>query len=670
MVSLCPTRAVLLGVWCAWAACLATGHGTADDASVLPPNPNSPRPAENLLHNPGFELAPTGAEDWTTFSSRTGAVTFAADTDIVRSGKRAARVEAAGADLGSFQQIVRVKPGAVYVCSAWVRCRDLDRLQSQARVQVLFRGPNRRPVGMIDLPRHTGTLGWFCDSPACLKLQAPMTAVIAEINLCLFGPGTAWFDDVYFGPAPVGDIAGRVTSDGKPVAGVQVALHGTERTATTDEQGNYCLSGVPAALPRYLVIATKAGFAAAALGGLPVKPGETQQADLALRAGDNRFATNVRVVVASLRSVVRDGPRDIAEEAVIDPGLYPEAVRVYLQSAPGLDSSDPLVRAAAGEIIAGVPTVQRTAERAMTQAVYGWIVRNVESALTTLPDVRDQGLNYLDVTDGDWQMTSGVGWCWGRSFEDCLLSPGQILSYRTGTRVEHARLATALLRAVGIPARPIRPHQAQLWVQMPDGSGYWCSLNTAVGRAAYRTDGSLRVGIGALPATAVELWPLDAGGLADCEWQTDKPCLWRGETLSEAAYPDSPEGRAAAGADLAAFAKSGEDPQRARREALRHGRPASGVARAFSPPPGGRPRLVATYSGLTLNLTTIGDQRAVTLRFPLPTATLAGGADAPDYAYWTDRPTWLKQATAPPASSGARRWLSLEFDLTSLFAAK
>ena len=64
-----------------------------------------------------------------------------------------------------------------------------------------------------------------------------------------------------------------------------------------------------------------------------------------------------------------------------------------------------------------------------------------------------------------------------------------MLVERRGICIEHGRLGAAVLRALGIPARPKIGHSTLFWVQPPTGAGYWTEMSTSGGRAAYRDRG-------------------------------------------------------------------------------------------------------------------------------------------------------------------------------------
>ncbi|MEA3366882.1 MAG: hypothetical protein U9R68_02065, partial [Planctomycetota bacterium] len=259
--------------------------------------------------------------------------------------------------------------------------------------------------------------------------------------------------------------------------------------------------------------------------------------------------------------------------------------------------------------------------------------------------------------------------------------------------IEHSRLATALLRACGIPARPVKPYGCQFWVQMPDGSGYWSSMSTNGGRSAYRERGDTRAGFPSVGLANVHLAPIDAGPIIHSDWYTHAKCLWREVHPWRSAYPGTDEGRRQAVEDLAAFATTGDDPRRRKGRRGRPPRPrldAPGAADGSRPPVGQEgmgpprrpphqplargPRHQVEYSDVTINLLTVGDQERLRVRFPFP-AEVQGSTYGPaDRAFWTNRPeavvrSWISEEHKAPAE-GTARWFNIEFDVAKVLAPR
>lgn len=611
---------------------------------------------DNLLQNPGFEEGDEGPAHWRCFPPQARGVRYVWEEGMAHSGERCACVEGAGRGFGMWQQVVPVQPGAIYVLAAWVRSADIAP-PGKACLQLFFRDAQGRPVQRVDLPGHAGTIPWLYDFPHELFVRAPKTAAKAEVNLYLEGRGTAWFDDVFFGPAPMGTIAGRVTCEGQPVAGARVFIWGTDFQALTDGQGQYTIAGVPDASPRYVVIATKQGFRDRPVGDVDVRAGKTTVVDFELARGNDPKDVNLRAKFGALLKYRHTAAKRLPEDAVIDRSRYPAEVKVYLKHHEYVDCESPVVREVAQEILNSLPEKDRTNTAKVAYAVYWWIVRNVEY------DVIYSRGNFVDTTSGMWQTISGEGWCWGHNFMDWLYTPSEMLREKRGICIEHSRLAAALLRALNIPARPIKPYGTQFWVQPKSGEGFWCAMSTSGGRSALRERGDAYAAFARTPESAVRLFPIDAGAVIHSDWYTENKCLWREIHPWSVRYPGDSEGLQSALADLEQFGKTGF----ARRE-RRPGR----TPRFLPPlaPPGpriGEATYEIDYSDVTINLLNIGNQRRLHVRFPFPMESDV--VEVPgEYAYWTNHPewitrTWVSEERNPPVQARAK-WFNLEFDVS------
>ena len=627
---------------------------------------------ENLLTNAGAEDGSDGPGVWETFTpGRAQSFTFTWDQHSARTGKRCLRIDGRGRGIGLWRQWVKITGGAVYVVGGWVKLDISDR-ESSCCIQVVFRDAERKIIRMLYFVTHRGKVDWMIDLPHPLRVRAPDNAVVAEVNCLLQGSGTAWFDDLHFARAPSGSIRGTVTCGDKPVSGATVGVWGwgKEYQTATDETGRYEIADVPCASPRYILLASKDGYNTAPAGDIDIPPGGAATVDFRLRRGDDRFHTDLRVKFGSLRRCTPRKPDRISPDAVIDAKLYPANVRVYLQPSECIDSDHAAVRKVAADILASLPAADRRKTLPVAQAAYAWIIRNVEFDTTYDTDGRNRVTNMTDVTSGKWQTISEAGWCWGHNFTDWLYKPSEAIDQRRGICIEHSRLATAVLRALGIPARPMKPYQAQFWVQMPSGEGHWAAMGTSGGRAALRDRGDPRAGFGQLSPANVHIFPADAGPIIHSDWRTDNKCLWREEHPWGAIYRGDAEGRKQALVDLASFAKTGSDPRRAARHERGPRDPRDLLQLPALPKD---PRWSVAYSDFTLNLSNIGDQRIVHVRFPFPIATKDIAFDPADRQHWTNRPEWVKRTWVSEEvgkQSGVKRlWFNIEFDLTPLFNA-
>ena len=182
-----------------------------------------------MLRNPGFEqgdMTPTG---WATFSplsqGMSRGITYALNDTKCRSGKRSVSVQSTTGGIGMWQQVVDVEPGQVYVFTGYVAFEPVS-ADGGCCLQLVFRDADNRILQFVYLPSHTGTRDFALDFPPKLKVRAPAKATRAEVNLFLRGRGKVWFDDVFFGPAPAGDISGTAACQGEPVEGARIYVWG------------------------------------------------------------------------------------------------------------------------------------------------------------------------------------------------------------------------------------------------------------------------------------------------------------------------------------------------------------------------------------------------------------------------------------------------------------
>lgn len=649
---------------------------------------------ENLLKNPGAEEGETG---WRPFHLNRGDARVSIADGVAHAGKKALCIASRDRCFAMWQQFVPVEAGRVYEFSGHMK---LDDVQGRALLHVVFRDGENRVLEFVDLLPHSRTIDWFFAYPAVILVRAPEKAARAEVNLCLQGSGTVWFDDVYFGPPPRGAIAGKVTAEGKAVAGARVYLYGSPFETRSNERGEFRITDVPVRSPRYILMAEKDGYRTAAQGDLGVEEGKTCRIDVALAAGRDPADPLLRVKFGCLRRIEPTRARSVAAEAVIDKALYPDDVKVYLAPNEFIDSQAPSVKETAAAILAGLSEGERRSGSAVSRAVFDWVIRSIEFDTTYDPGDRRRGpqpqgraphyspSNFTDTTSGKWQTISPTGWCWGHNFTDWLYKPSECLTAKRGICIEHSRLATGLLRACGIPARPVKPYGCQFWVQLPDGDGYWSSMSTNGGRAAYRQRGETRAGYPHVSPSGVHLAPIDAGPIIHSDWHTDRKCLWREVHPWGAVYPATEEGRTQALADLSEFKKTGEDPRRKERRPP-GGRPPRGGDRAPGPRrgPGDRPDererellqvprrgrdpvCEIAYSDVTVNLLTIGDQKTLRVRFPFPAGSEFVQYDAKDSVCWTNHRgavvrTWVSEERNPPFKA-VRRFFNMEFDVTKV----
>lgn len=599
----------------------------------------------NLLTNPGFEEGTGMPAAWQHFPPVPRAdATYTWDTTTAASGTHSVAIESkAPTGFGMWQQVVSVAPGTIYRFAGYVQ---LEGVEGHANLQVVFRATDRSIIERVDLPSHSGTIPWLYDFPHEINVRAPANAATAEVNLFLQGKGKVWFDEIFFGPTPSGTISGTVTSGGVPLAGAQVLIWGSDFKATTDATGRYVIPNVPDASPRYLLITSKEGYRDKPQGDVDVKACQTTTVNFELEPGANLANPELRVKFGSLAKAQLVPPSPIPTDAVINLALYPPQVRSYLQPNEYIDYDHPAVQAVAQEILNSLRPDQRTNAYQVSYAVYKWIVQNIEF------DVIYESRNLTDVTSGRWQTISGQGWSWGHNFLDWLYKPSEVLAERRGICIEHSRLATALLRAVGIPARQVKPYGAQFWLQRPNGEGVWVGMSTNAGRIAYREQGDLKRGYGHPSASdAIDYFPVDAGPVIHEDWYTENKSMWREVHPWIERYEGTSSGYAQAKADLEEFSRTGQAPRR----------PKAPQRAEFI--------YEIAYSDFTLLLSNIGDQKTLQARFPIIMASQYVTPTG-DMAYWTNHPewvtrTWIEEETNPPVE-GVEHWFVIEFDLSKL----
>ncbi|MCK4342639.1 MAG: hypothetical protein KAY37_13055 [Phycisphaerae bacterium] len=607
--------------------------------------------ADNLLLNPGFETGLIEPEGWLPVPLAPSGLNFVWDEGYAQSGTRSVCVEASGPFTGLWQQVMPVTPGVVYVLSGYVAFEDITP-PGQCNLQLVFRDGANQIVSFINYPHHDGTREFALDFPPLLKVRAPADAATVEVNMYLQGPGRAWFDDIFFGPAATGTISGTVTCRGEPLSDVRVYLWGEPWDAViedfTDQYGHYELPFVPVTFPRYILLAEKPGYQTKPEGDIAVSEDSITAVDIELTPGPDPY-DDLRVKCGRMELNLWSEPAAIPEDAVIPPvaGGYPEHIQLYLLPGELVESDHPAIIALATEIRASLPPDEQTDAVAVAYAVYEWVSKHIDhdGVFSDFPGGLFQP--YRDVTSGIYQTISDEGWCWGRSFQDWQYRPSEALVVESAICVEHSALDSALLRALNIPARGASG-SCEFWVQPPAGEGTWLNMSTSGGRTGYREHGLL--GNGFADGGPPSCYPVTPRPVIHEDWNANNKMLWREKHPWGESYPGNSDGLAQALADLDQFALTGEAP---------HG--------SGSPPGGDRYQI--HYSDVTLNLFNITPQRWLDVRFPQasPSAT---HIPLEHVKYWTNPPecvmdNWVEVITNPPAL-GQEIWCHIEFDLASL----
>ncbi len=605
----------------------------------------SSAPAANLLMNPGFEHGESGPSMWEPFTVNPMNFTFGWEDIDPYDGLRCVSITGTGKGPAMWRQNLPVSEGTLYTFSGYVDVPGIPR-NEYSKISVAFLDYEGRMIEEIDILRHCGEIDWIYDIPHKMFARAPEGAETAQVRLLLSGVGEARFDNLFFGPTPLGIVQGTVSDGAGPVAGAEIVIWGTELTAETGSGGRYRIEGVPAASPRYVLIAGHPEYRDGIRGNVDVNGTEITTVDFLLRPGENPPDTDLNVRCGRLAWHGRVAPDTVSFDAVVDPDAYPDEVLHYLQPHKYIDSTHPLILEITESVLAGIPIQLRNSTRAVSHAAYEWIVKNVEW------DGVHQNGNYIDPTCGAWQTVSGEGWSFGNNFSEWLYLPSEMLEEERGICIEHSKLATALLRALRIPARPVQPYGIQFWVQPKHGEGYWAGMSTSGGRHAYKTTGDLWKAFESTSYSSITGIPADNGPWIHSDWFTGRRCLWREIHPWGERYENSPLGLDLALDHLAEFGETGEAPE--------------------APPVHSECYYGIQYSDFTLDLRNIGDQRTVNARFPLVSEN-PFVVCLEDLAYWTDHPenvTGTRLDTiSHPVSGRENIWFCIDFDVTTMLPA-
>jgi len=151
----------------------------------------APKPGENLLTNPGFEVAADNLPaDWEWL--RYGG-TVAWDNRVAYSGKASVRVTDHGGVSSGFVPYL----GGVLKVSAWSKLSDVKRGAqpwNTAAIQVISYDANKKSVGHHDIMLAEGTRDWK-RSDGTVRYGRDVAFVRVQCHIWN-GTGTAWFDDV------------------------------------------------------------------------------------------------------------------------------------------------------------------------------------------------------------------------------------------------------------------------------------------------------------------------------------------------------------------------------------------------------------------------------------------------------------------------------------------
>lgn len=653
--------------------------------------------AVNLLVNPGFETGKTEPDIWAKFPFPSANVSYGWDNKISVEGTHSVFVEGKSEiAFGVWKQAVAVIPETVYVLSGYVKFNiplldppSRDR-QSHCNLQIVFKDNKDNEIKKVDFPYHAGIRGFAYDFPRELKVRAPTNAVSAEINLVLVGRGKVWFDEIFFGPVPVGDIRGTATINGRAVENAHIVIFGEpwgkKYETLTDKNGKYFLKDVPVASPRYILLADKSGYKTLPAGRVDVKEKDVTVVNFELKPGKNP-KDDLRIKFGSMALCKRVSPKQISSDAVIpkEGTGYPPAVRPYLESDEFIESEHPSIKKLAKQILESVPQEKRTCTRDVAYAVFWWMIENIDHdfvysegggrRVPQVPPAEERIIpvneDFKDVTSGIWQSVTGEGWCWGYDIYDWVYKPSETLKQRGVICIEQSWLITALFRTLNIPARTSLGSN-EIWIQSASGNGFWVHMSTTSGRGGYRTTGRRYEGFGGMGPPL--FFPVANRPLLheDCNWDTKRRGLWREIHPFVEEYEYSEKGLNQAINDLEKFKQAGMAP----RSIFPPQRPRElpqvdeSLFRALPPE-----RLkeisyyVIHYSDITISLLGVEKQRKLDVRFPFISESEVSTYTGHE-AYWTNHPecvvkTWVEEVTNPPVE-GKEKWFHVEFDLRPL----
>lgn len=446
-----------------------------------------------------------------------------------------------------------------------------------------------------------------------------------------------------------GGIMGLVLDEnGAPVPGTSVMVFGTPLGAVSDEEGRFFIRDVPVTSPRYILHARKRGYLdgwTGRAGGTPERPGEAVIVLEELTPDRAYRAETLAVRIARLVEVKQAlDPAAPLEAAFMDMSAYPAEVQPYLRPSASIDSDHRGVRTVAESILASVPETDRLRSTVVVRAVHDWLARNIEhDALEQFP---------MDPTCAHWQLTFGG---WGRSLDDWRRKPSEALAAGRAWGLELEMLAAALLRVLNIPARPAWTGQSavcQWWMQLPAGNGYWANMDTAAGREQFRNTGNLDDGFVSVGDERIAQYGVDERAGAHVTWNAERPTLWMEDFGQLGVASHNERGLRGARELLEAFEKQGVMSRVSSLDGLPPQRSAA-------------PGYEVASHGIVLSLAALGDQRALTVRFPLYVTSQS--RETLDAKHWTNRPEWVqavrRESEQNDITNEVMEWYCIDFEL-------
>ncbi len=319
------------------------------------------------------------------------------------------------------------------------------------------------------------------------------------------------------------EITGTVLDhNGVPVAMADVELLPIGKNpilAKTDANGFYRLASVPIGSPRYMVSVKAQGFFKAIKGD--IGPGNAKT-DFILDPFDASMAfrqTKLHILTGYLEKIKYIPTiRQLPKFAVLDAKAYPKEVTPFLESGAGVQISDS-IKSLAQKIIDGLSKADQKNSIKVAKAVFDWVVNNIEYDLVNVfPD---------DLTCGNYQTTFGG---FGIDFDEWCYTPEETAKEKRAICVEFERLTSALLRALGIPARPapLRAHPVtQWWVQPDNGEGFWSNMQTSAASTERRNGKDPNIHFPSIPDSPIALLPIGPDAPIHMKWDFGGKLWWK-----------------------------------------------------------------------------------------------------------------------------------------------
>lgn len=401
----------------------------------------------------------------------------------------------------------------------------------------IFRFPHfldneyREPLGMSHFTNHPeGVIMVWNESDVCDETGLSQEWYCIQFDLEKIEPDALEIMNL---PVETFDIAGVVTNeDGEPIEDARVWIENglnpddprfqglgiPSSIAITHSNGEYTLERIPERSSRYMVGAVAEGYFKTIEGRIGK---DSNPVDITLRKySENEVFRNhkVRVKMAYLLMETNSPPpKKLPEFALLDSAKFPEYVLPYLEEGEGYETSD-TVKKIGDEILEGIPKDDRDNLIKVTKGIYDWITANIEYDLTKIYPG--------DITCGNYQTTFGG---FGIDFDDWCYRPQEAIEQGRTICIEFERLATALCRYLGVPARstPLKAHPVtQFWVQeSEDDEGYWSNMETSKGRSEYKK-GNLSAGFPSREDSKIAIVPHNSDAPIHMEWDFGAECWW------------------------------------------------------------------------------------------------------------------------------------------------